>query len=123
MAQHRPILIVDDDPMIRSSVSAILLSEGYPVETAANGAEALVMVVREKPSLVVLDMRMPVMDGWRFAQALAAEAIKVPIVVMTAARNAEVWADEISAQGYLAKPFDLDDLLDRVEQHRAPPPG
>ena len=65
-----PILVVDDDPSIVSTVSEILDFEGYPVQTAANGAEALRAIERMQPSLVLLDMRMPVMDGWGFANAL-----------------------------------------------------
>ncbi len=113
-----PILVVDDDPSILSTVSEILDLEGYPVETAANGAEALRAVERSRPSLVLLDMRMPVLDGWGFARALKERGLKLPILVMTAAQNARRWAEEIGADGYLAKPFDLLNLLDAVERLR-----
>ena len=113
-----PVLVVDDDPTIRSSISAILDLEGYPVATASNGAEALAMVEQALPSLVLLDMRMPVMDGWRFAGALSQRSIDVPIVVVTAAQNAEEWAREVGAEGFLAKPFELTELLAVVERHR-----
>lgn len=113
-----PVLVVDDDPTIRSSISAILDLEGYPVATASNGAEALAMVEEAVPSLVLLDMRMPVMDGWRFAGALSQRSIDVPIVVVTAAQNAEEWAREVGAEGFLAKPFELAELLAVVERHR-----
>jgi two-component system chemotaxis response regulator CheY len=110
------ILVVDDDDSIRSTVSEILNLEGYPVETAADGAEALRAVERSRPALVVLDMRMPVLDGWGFAQELKARGIRLPILVMTAAQNARHWAQEIGADGYVAKPFDLMDLLNAVER-------
>jgi CheY-like chemotaxis protein len=110
------ILVVDDDPSIRTTVSEILAMEGYPVETAADGAEALQAVERVQPALVLLDMRMPVMDGWGFARALRDRGLHLPILVMTAAQNARRWAEEIGADGYLAKPFDLLDLLNAVEQ-------
>ncbi len=113
------ILVVDDDPSIRSTVVEILEMEGYPVECAANGAEALAAVERELPALVLLDMRMPVLDGWGFARALRERQIKLQILVMTAAQDARRWADEIGAQGYLPKPFDLPDLLDKVEHTRS----
>ena len=61
-------------------------------------------------------MRMPVMDGWGFARALRERGIKLPILVMTAAQDARRWAQEIDAEGYLAKPFDLLDLLSAVER-------
>jgi two-component system, chemotaxis family, chemotaxis protein CheY len=114
-----PILVVDDDPNIVSVVSEILDMEGYPVATAANGAEALEMVERHRPSLVLLDMRMPVMDGWGFAAALKTRGLQLPILVMTAAQNARVWAEEIGAQGVVAKPFEVPQLLDAVERLRA----
>lgn len=118
MPQQGPILVVEDDPTIRSTVCQILDEEGYSVEAASDGAAALEAVDRERPSLVILDMRMPVLDGWGFAAALRAKSIAVPIVVMTAARDARVWADEISAAGYLAKPFELEDLLATVSRYR-----
>ena len=119
MTEHRPILVVDDDQAIRSTVSDILSLEGYPVETASNGEEALEVLEREEPSLVLLDMRMPVMDGWGFARTVSERGIKVPILVMTAAQSAKAWAEEVNADGYLAKPFELLDLLDSVERHRS----
>lgn len=114
------ILVVDDDPGILRIVSTILISEGYRVETAANGEEALRQVDADPPSLVLLDMRMPIMDGWEFAREVRGRGCdKLPILVMTAARDARRWADEIKADGYLAKPFDLDTLLDEVERVRS----
>lgn len=112
----QPILVVDDDPAIRATISDILTTEGYPVETAADGAEALAVVERSRPALVLLDMRMPVLDGWGFARGLRERGLRLPILVMTATQNARRWAEEIGADGYLAKPFDLLDLLRAVER-------
>lgn len=108
------ILVVDDDEAILDIVSDVLRLEGYPVETAIDGAAALEAVERSRPSLVLLDMRMPRLDGWGFARALADRGIHLPILVMTAARDAAGWADEIGAQGYLAKPFDVSQLVEAV---------
>lgn len=66
--------------------------------------------------LVLLDMRMPVLDGWGFARALWERKITLPIVAMTAARDSHRWAMEIGAADHLAKPFDLLDLLAVVER-------
>ena len=118
MTQSR-VLVVDDDPAILQTVSEILEFEGYPVGTAVNGAEALRAVEESPPSMVLLDMRMPVLDGWGFARELAARGVKVPIVVMTAAQDARRWAEEIGAEGFVAKPFDLIDLLAAVERWAA----
>jgi DNA-binding response OmpR family regulator len=113
-----PILVVDDDPGIRQTVREILDLEGYPVETAADGAEALRAVERRQPSLVLLDMRRPQLDGWGFARAVRERGLTLPILVMTAAENARRWAEEIGADGYLAKPFELDELLLAIERVR-----
>jgi CheY-like chemotaxis protein len=85
---NRPILVIDDDPAILSTVLDILEFEGYPVATAVNGAEGLRCVEQEPPALVLLDMRMPVLDGWGFARTLRERGIILPIVVMTAAQDA-----------------------------------
>jgi DNA-binding response OmpR family regulator len=113
---ERPILVVDDDPGILDAVAELLRIEGYDVETAANGADALEAIARSRPALVLLDMRMPVLDGWGVARMLAARGIRVPILVMTAARDGASWASEIGADGYLAKPFGIGDLLDAVQR-------
>ncbi len=110
------ILVIDDDPDIREVVREILEGEGYLVTTAANGAEALRVLEQQRPALVLLDMRMPVLNGWDFAAALRARGARPPILVMTAAQSARRWAEEIGAQGYIAKPFDLSDLLTAVER-------
>lgn len=117
---ERPILVIDDDDAIRLTVVDVLESEGYAVATAANGAEGLRMVDQVRPALVLLDMRMPVLDGWGFAKALRERGAAVPIVVVTAAHDAHRWAREIDAAAVVAKPFDLTDLLDAVERCYAP---
>ena len=109
------ILVVDDDPSILHLVAEILADEGYPVTTAENGAAALDCMSQAHPELVLLDMRMPVMDGWGFARALDERGIRLPVVVMTAARDARQWSREIGASGWVAKPFDIDDLLQVIE--------
>ena len=63
------VLIVDDEPDIRATVSAMLEIEGYDVSEAANGADALQVFEERAPDVILLDMRMPVMDGWQFAEA------------------------------------------------------
>jgi two-component system, chemotaxis family, chemotaxis protein CheY len=111
-----PILVVDDDPAILDIVVKTLDFEGYPTARATNGAEALNAIERRRPSLVLLDMRMPVMDGWTFAKELAERNVDVPILVMTAAHDARRWASEVGAVGYVEKPFDIEELLDAVQR-------
>lgn len=110
-----PILVIDDDPAILAAVSDILTFEGYSVELAKNGAEGLHLLEHLHPRLVLLDMRMPVLDGWEFMRTLRQQGRKLPVVVMTAAQDAQRWAQEIEADGYIAKPFELVELLDAVE--------
>ena len=112
------VLVVDDDTSILDTVTAILSGEGYEVVSAASGQEALAAVARKQPLVILLDMRMPIMDGWAVARALRERGISVPIVVMTAAESAKRWADEVGAEGYLAKPFGLDELLAAVDRFR-----
>ena len=114
----RPILVVDDDPEILAMLRDFLESEGLVVRTAANGAEALEALDEIAPALILLDMRMPVLDGWAFAERLHERALTYPIVVMTAAESARRWADEIGATAYIAKPFDVNELLETIERHR-----
>jgi CheY-like chemotaxis protein len=114
--QH--ILVVDDDPAIRDVVADILQISDYPVQTAVNGAEALEKIRRDQPAAVLLDLMMPVMNGWEFLRACRKEApcAHVPIVVMSAAREASDAADELGARAFLAKPFELDAMLSVVGQ-------
>ncbi len=121
--QTGPVLVVDDDPTILATVAETLDLEGYPVVTATNGAEALEAYERTAPSLVLLDMRMPVLDGWGFVRAVRARGLSPVVVVMTATADARRWASEIGAHGVLPKPFDLDDLIAEVQRLRPGPPG
>ena len=115
---RRPILVVDDDPEILAMLRDFLEGEGIVVRTAANGAIALDMLEDVSPALILLDMRMPVLDGWGFASQLGDRRSSYPIVVMTAAESARRWAEEIGANGYIAKPFDVNELLQIIERHR-----
>ena len=112
------VMVVDDEPHIRATVTEMLEAEGYDVVEAANGAEALAAIEVTPPDLVLLDMRMPVLDGWGFASELRRRGHPVPIVVMTAARDAARWASEITAAAFVAKPCGLDDLISAVERAR-----
>ena len=118
-APGRParVLVIEDDSDIREFLALALDGQGYEVSTAPNGAVALELIDGEPPSLILLDMRMPVMDGWTFARAYRARpGPYAPILVLTAARDPETRAAEIQADGCLSKPFDLEDLLNLVER-------
>ena len=112
------VLVVDDEEEIQATLRMALEDEGCRVWTAANGAEALAALDECQPELILLDMRMPVLDGWGFAAAYRQHAEpRAPIVVMTAAQYARKWCREIGAVGCLAKPFELDEFFGVVSQY------
>lgn len=117
MSKGAPVLVVDDDPTILMTIAETLMDEGYAVVTASNGREALDVVERDQPDLVLLDMRMPVMDGWGFTRELRERGLTPTVLVMTAAQDARKWAEEVRAAGCLPKPFDLDELIATVARH------
>lgn len=119
MTEQGPVLVVDDDAAIRDAVRDVLEGEGIVVETATDGADALQKVSRQQPRLVLLDMRMPVMDGWGFASALRELGMELPVVVMTAAADAKRWAAEIGAVGVVPKPFGISELVSAVRAFSA----
>lgn len=115
------VLVVDDDADILDAICEILDGEGYRVARARHGLEALASVQREEPSLILLDLMMPVMDGLGFAQTLRQRGLApcTPIVVISADGNPQ-HATDVGARGYLAKPFDLEALLSQVSRMTAP---
>ncbi len=114
----RSVLVVDDDPSIAEVVRQALTDEGYTVATAADGLEALERVATDHPSLVVLDLMMPRLDGFGFLERLRDEANgATPSVIVLSARSGPddiAEAIEKGANDFLTKPFDLEELLLRV---------
>ena len=106
------ILLVDDDPAIRDAAGAALEYEGYSVELARDGEDALDRVRREAPDLVLLDLMMPVCDGRSFVERLRREhlAAGVPIVLLSADSDVALHARRLDLAGALHKPFDLERL-------------
>jgi two-component system OmpR family response regulator len=114
MTHH--ILIVDDEPGMRTFLTSALEDAGFAVATAVNGREALLCVAEDQPELVLLDLNMPVMSGWEVLDRLREAERHVPVVVMTAGNRAAAPLAGQPVDGYLAKPFDLDTLLDVVDR-------
>jgi CheY-like chemotaxis protein len=104
-------MVVEDDHLIREALVEALDEEGFEVVEAANGKEALDKLHASPASLVLLDLMMPIMDGWQFreAQLLDPELSGIPVVVLSALRD-----ERVSAQRHFTKPCDLDALLDTV---------
>lgn len=113
------ILIIEDDEDILFTLRDYLELEGYHVLTAGNGLEALELLKNiDTPNLILLDMKMPLMNGWEFAAAYEEKFTKkAPIIVVTAAADAEQRARDIRAISFVEKPFDLDDLLEKIKIH------
>ena len=117
------ILVIDDDPDIRSSLFDILGEEGYRVAGARNGREALDYLKNQtRPSLILLDMMMPEMDGWRFRreQQKLPELADIPVVVLSAHGNVRDAALALGAADYLRKPLRIDSLLEIAERYCRP---
>lgn len=113
MAHTPTILIVDDDPAIRQMLTEALSLEGYPTETATNGQEALDKLAASGPRVVLLDLLMPVVDGWEVMRALnsnPAERARHKVVLVSAVDKLES-AKDLQADGMLAKPFNVDKLF------------
>ena len=113
---HKHVLVVDDDAIIRNLVSEVLSQEDYDVETVADGVEALAAIDRSPPAVMLLDMRMPVLDGWTVAQRLRERQLRVRTVVVTGAEDAPELCAAVEGDAYLGKPFVLDELLTAVAQ-------
>jgi CheY-like chemotaxis protein len=113
----RTVLIVDDDPSIRTFVSMALEGEGFQVDLAANGKEALTKVKKAPPSAIVLDLWMPVMDGPKFLVELRRTMPEPSIPVLAiSAFDRIATADALGVEAFLSKPFTLDALVDTVHE-------
>jgi two-component system, OmpR family, response regulator MprA len=120
------LLIVDDDPDVRDSLQRALGYAGYTVATAANGADALSCIARSPADLIIMDLLMPMLDGFTACRALRERGNDTPILVLTAkdAVDDRVEGLEAGADDYLVKPFALRELLARVRAllRRTQPP-
>jgi CheY-like chemotaxis protein len=122
---NRPlVLVVDDDADLRELLVVLLSAEDLDVATAGNGQEALAAMATRRPDLIVLDMKMPVMDGWELCRRLdATQDDRPPILVMTAAYDPAARAAEVHADGSIGKPFENEEvraLVRRIVKRRSP---
>ncbi|HSB05626.1 MAG TPA: response regulator [Thermodesulfobacteriota bacterium] len=120
MTQKKKILIVDDERDIVKAVTIRLQTSGYEVVTAFDGAQGLFMVHKEKPDLIILDIRMPAGDGFSVAQRLrkSINTVQIPIIFLTGSpeKNSEERAQELGARFYIKKPYDPEELLDALKR-------
>src|SRR5688572_22529593 len=116
----KDILVVEDDECIRETLAELLTEEGYRVVEASNGKEALTKLQRtERPCLILLDLMMPVMNGWAFRAAQRADPAlaSIPVVVLTGVADGQREASALDAAQCLLKPFEFDPLLEVVKTH------
>jgi len=118
--QKKRILIVDDDPGTRLLVSTTLGPQQYDIVEAERGTEALVLAQADPPALIILDVRMPDLDGIEVCRRVRSDPVlsEVPVVMLTAARDRAEWEAgmKAGANSYLTKPFSPLELLNVVEQ-------
>jgi two-component system response regulator MprA len=114
---HHAILVVEDDYSMRNAVAEFLSIEGFDVVEAADGVEALEQIDRSRPCLVVLDLMLPGLGGPDVAYTLRERGEETPVVVLSAARDADQLAREIDAVACLRKPFQVEDLLSTIRDH------
>ena len=118
MAEARKILVVDDEQQLALALKIRLQSRGYEVATAGDGQQALELIERTRPDLVILDILMPVMDGYSCLREINIRfgRNKLPIIILTARDRMKDLFDLEGIEDYVIKPFDHEDLIARIER-------
>src|SRR5262245_25725358 len=121
----RKLLVVENDEGNRDALRETLEDEGYEVEAASNGAAALVKLDVDLPDRVVLDLMMPVLDGFGFAAEMSRRGLRpaVPILVVSGSPPAVHRLADFAPEGFIAKPWDITVLLSEVARLAGPPDG
>ena len=114
----RTVLVVEDHADLREMLAVLLQAEGFEVQTASNGAEALESMHQARPAVILLDLMMPVMSGdeFRRRQLEDPDYAKVPVICMTAAHDGPQRAARLKATQYFQKPVDFDRLISAVRE-------
>ena len=118
MAESKKILVVDDEEQLALALKIRLQSQGYQVTTANNGQQAVQQVTQERPDLIILDVLMPVMDGYSCLRAINTRfgRRKIPVIMLTARDRMKDLFELEGIEDYVIKPFDHDDLLVRIDR-------
>jgi CheY-like chemotaxis protein len=119
------VLVVDDDPDVRVMLETYLELEGFDVLTASNGLDALQRLRDVRPSVILLDLMMPVMDGVEFRRQQQGQPVlrDIPVVCLSARHDAQQTASRLGVTDCLAKPLDLQALISVVRRHCPEPPA
>ena len=113
---HNRILIADDDALVRGSLAAVLESEGFVVDEAQNGIEAVTRAIEHKPDLVLLDLNMPHCDGWTAFNQLDRVTPLLPVIVITARPNQYQKAVQLGVDAFMEKPLNIAVLLRAIKR-------
>jgi CheY-like chemotaxis protein len=117
------ILVVDDDDDFREALCEVLSGAGYPVEQAGDGEAALKRVAAEAPGVVLLDLKMPVLDGWGVVERMRKDPRTAPIPILILSAYGFEWESELlGAQGFIPKSVGMEEILDRLRRVAGPPP-
>src|SRR3954447_26088577 len=111
------VLVVEDDDSIALVIQDLFESEGFEVQRAPNGRDGLTLLQDFRPHVIVLDLMMPVLDGWGFRaeqRQLPSQLSQVPVIILSGARDAAAAATDLDAASLVVKPFALEALIDAV---------
>ena len=124
---RKKILVVDDERDIVKALTIRLQHNGYDVVVAFDGAQGIFVAHKERPDLIILDIRMPAGDGFSVAEKLKQSSLteQIPIIFLTGSpeRNAEERAMELGARFYIKKPYDPEELLEAIRRAMQPTPS
>jgi CheY-like chemotaxis protein len=123
MTPGQYILVVDDDDDFRGALGEVLSEAGYPVQEAENGEVALARAREELPGIVLLDLKMPVLDGWGVMERMRQDPKMAGIPILILSAYGFEWESELlGAQGYIPKSVGMDEILERVRKSAGSPP-
>lgn len=123
MTPGQYILVVDDDDDFRETLCEVLVEAGYPVQQAENGEVALQRAREELPGIVLLDLKMPVLDGWGVMERMRKDARSAGVPILILSAYGFEWESELlGAQGYIPKSVGVDEILERVRKAAGEPP-
>jgi CheY-like chemotaxis protein len=123
MTPGQYILVVDDDDDFREALCEVLQEAGYPAQEAENGEVALQRMAVEAPGIVLLDLKMPVLDGWGVMERMRQDPRTAAIPILILSAYGFEWESELlGAQGYVPKSVGIQEILEHVRRAAGPPP-
>lgn len=116
--KNEKILVVDDSEELREALVEFIQEDGYEVFSAENGIEALEVIEKRDINIVITDIHMPEMDGYKLTQKIKSEQTRIGVIVMTAYTSIYSEGDirKIGADEYLTKPFSFSEVIEKIER-------